>query len=333
MTTLTDVYNDLLANGGLKTFTDHIQFAQSVVANANGTYTVGNTQVQSAQAVQFGPIPASNTAAFPPNSLSYNLLGNIFYIQIVGITADGTGILLKSLQSNGTSPRFPTYTVLTPSSMEQGMLTFSPSTTSAVTLPCFAAGTRIAVGNGTVAVEDIAVGDLVATLSGELKPVVWVGSRRVDIARHPHPENVRPVIVRAHAFGDGLPSRDLVLSPDHNVHVEGVLIPAKCLVNGRNVVLSNQRAVTYHHIELAEHDVVFAENLPTETYLDTGNRASFANAPAMLAHPDFGSTPDLNYFTWEARGFARLVLAGPELDRTVALLASRADAEKAHEAA
>ena len=188
-------------------------------------------------------------------------------------------------------------------------------------IPCFAAGTAISTPAGTCAVELLAAGDLVRTVSGEHRAIVWAGHRRVDLRRHANPELARPVCILAGAFGAAQPSTDLVVSPDHNLFVDGVLIPAKCLVNGLNVVELDVAAVTYHHIELATHDVVLANNMPAETYLDTGNRANFAGQDAMLVHPDFSTSPDLNFFAWEAQGYARLVLVGPELDAVRAALA------------
>jgi hypothetical protein len=47
--------------------------------------------------------------------------------------------------------------------------------------------------------------------------------------------------------------------------------------------------VTYYHVELATHDVILADGLPCESYLDTGNRAAFegGEAPSPL---DRGAT-------------------------------------------
>ena len=141
---------------------------------------------------------------------------------------------------------------------------------------------------GEVAVEALAEGDLVATLGG-MRPVTWIGRRRVDIAAHRDPEAVQPIRLRRDAVAPGVPSRDLLVSPDHAIHLDGVLIPARLLVNGASIVQeTGLRAVTYFHVELDAHAILFAEDLEAESYLDTGNRAMFENAGvAMRLHPDF----------------------------------------------
>jgi hypothetical protein len=158
--------------------------------------------------------------------------------------------------------------------------------------PCFAAGTRILTPDGEVAVEDITPGTEVLTARGGregVAEVIWVGERTVDIARHAMPEKIRPIRILAGAFGPCLPERDLRLSPDHALYIDGHLIEAKTLVNGVTVIVEqNTRFVTYHHIELASHDIVLAEGLQVETYLESGNRMMFeSNATPMVLHPDF----------------------------------------------
>jgi hypothetical protein len=188
--------------------------------------------------------------------------------------------------------------------------------------PCFAAGTRILTEHGEVPVEALSVGDRVMTLlENRLVTVRWIGHRHVDCRRHPRPQDVWPVRVHAHAFGRGLPHRGLVLSPDHAVYVDGVLIPVRYLVNGATVEQQPADEVTWFHVELDHHDVLLAEGLPAESYLDTGNRAAFANGgKVVMAHPDFALC------VWEAEGCAPLVRSGPVLAAVKTRLLAQAEA-------
>ena len=67
-----------------------------------------------------------------------------------------------------------------------------------------------------------------------------------------------------------------------------MLIPIRFLVNGRSIAQVETDRIEYWHVELDEHDILLAEGLPAESYLDTGNRSAFANGGAFIeAHPDF----------------------------------------------
>jgi fibronectin-binding autotransporter adhesin len=165
--------------------------------------------------------------------------------------------------------------------------------TGAVTevVPCFVPGTLIRTERGDVAVELLEAGDRVVTLSGSLRPIRWIGRRDLVLTRHPTPCRVQPVAIRAHAFGEGAPSRDLFLSPEHAVLVDGGLVPVRLLVNGASIQRDRgRRRVSYYHVELESHDILLAENLPVESYLETGNRGMFENADGpLLLHPDLSS--------------------------------------------
>ncbi len=129
---------------------------------------------------------------------------------------------------------------------------------------CYARGTRILTQRGEIAIEALCIGDLAVTNSGALRPIVWLGHRRIDISRHPDPAAVQPVRVLAGAFGEALPRRDLWLSPGHNVAFEDALMPISCLINGRSVAQIKQASVEYWHVELDAHDIILAEGLPAE---------------------------------------------------------------------
>jgi uncharacterized membrane protein len=158
----------------------------------------------------------------------------------------------------------------------------------ATDVACYGRGASILTDRGEAAVENLTVGDLVVTASGEARPIKWIGRREVDCARHPEPKKVWPIRVSAGAFGEGKPSRDLWLSPGHNIEIEGVLAPISALVNGKTVAQIERSRIEYWHLELEQHDIIFAEGLPAETYLDTGNRTAFVTGGAFIeAHPDF----------------------------------------------
>jgi hypothetical protein len=202
-----------------------------------------------------------------------------------------------------------------------GVFLTDPSTGTngyVATIPCFASGTRIATPDGMVAVERLRPGMLVLTAEGVAVPITWLGHRKVACTKHPHPASVWPVRVRAGAFADNMPERDLWLSPDHAIYADGVLIPIKHLIDGTTITQVSRSTVTYWHIELMRHDIILAEGLPVESYLDTGDRSAFSNGGAAMAlFPDFASR------TWEAMGCAPLVVAGSELAALRNLVAAR----------
>lgn len=233
-----------------------------------------------------------------------------------------TGNILNVKNSGGTVLQSITFDV---GSMNYGSALFSVTENlansqatvkaSGVQPPCFTAGTQIKTQAGEVPVEHLVAGDIVHAHFAGTAPIVWIGHRHVDCRRHPEPANVWPVRVSAHAFGPRMPNRDLVLSPDHAVFVDDVLIPIKHLINGETIVQERVATVTYYHVELGEHDVLLADGMPAESYLENGDRAAFDNAGRVVAlHPDFGMS------RWEALGCAPLVVTGSKLDAVAARL-------------
>jgi len=160
-------------------------------------------------------------------------------------------------------------------------------------LACFAAGTRIDTPGGEVAIEDLKAGDPVVICPGVVRPIRWIGYRTIDLSRHPRPDLARPIRIGAGAIADGVPRRDLFVSPDHAIFLNGVLIPARLLCNGATIAPEPRfREIQYFHVELYAHGIIMAEGLPSESYLDTGNRAMFENADGLLVlHPDFAPGP------------------------------------------
>ncbi|QPH55983.1 Hint domain-containing protein [Pontivivens ytuae] len=134
---------------------------------------------------------------------------------------------------------------------------------------CFVAGTRIETDRGPVPVEDLAPGDLVATLDHGLQPIRWAGSRDV-----PAMGRFAPIRFSAGMIGN---RRPLYLSPQHKVLVRDpeaelmfgsaeVFVPAKGLIGGRNIRREEgEELVSYHHILFDRHEIIFAEGAPTES--------------------------------------------------------------------
>lgn len=240
------------------------------------------------------------------------------------ITVDGTSDVDGQWQTSPVLLANATYTVTmqeflpTDTAYANALTPVSQALTLTVDAPCFRAGTLIATPAGPRPVESLRAGDRVClALEDATAEVIWTGHRQVDCTRHPDPRKVWPIRIAAGALGGATPQRDLYLSPDHALYLDGVLIPARRLVNGTTITQVQVASVTYHHIELPAHEVLLAEGAAAESYLDTGDRMNFTNAPgATKLHPDFSIE------VWEAEGRAPLVVAGPVLAAVRARLAS-----------
>lgn len=156
--------------------------------------------------------------------------------------------------------------------------TFEAQTSSAyygteVRLLCFGRGTAIATMTGECLVEALKVGDQVITASGKARPIRWLGSSTTVVH-----QSDKPVIVRAGAFIDGSPTRDLQVTPGHSFLFGDVLVPIGVLVNGISIIAdSNTRVLELYHVELDRHDVIFANGSLAESYRDDGNRIHFTS--------------------------------------------------------
>jgi hypothetical protein len=146
------------------------------------------------------------------------------------------------------------------------------------TLACYVAGTRIATIDGPCCVEDLAIGQMLR-LSGDGRaaPIVWLGHRHIDCKAHPDPQAVWPVRVTRGAFAPATPQRDLWLSPEHAVAMDGALIPIRHLINQTTITQEPRDEVLYFHIALATHELLLAEGLPCESLLDTDELGRFDN--------------------------------------------------------
>ncbi|WP_286203108.1 Hint domain-containing protein [Rhizobium lusitanum] len=204
------------------------------------------------------------------------------------ISYSGTGTV-NSVDIVGNAAIFNTsagtFTINFDPSVNTADFVISGNTITTNQVPCFVSGTRIRTTRGEIAVEDLRVGGLAVTSSGKARPIVWIGHRRIE---RPAPE-AWPVRVMAGAFGDNLPVRDLFLSSGHAVCVDmagEVFVPVGQLVNGSTIDWIEVPEVTYWHVELESHDVLLAEGMPCESYMDAGNGAFFGRAYSRLGKVD-----------------------------------------------
>lgn len=161
---------------------------------------------------------------------------------------------------------------------------------------CFTPGTLIQTKTGPVPVENLTEGDRVQTKDNGCQAVLWIGSRRLTGARLYAMPQLRPVRINAGALDQGVPDAGLVVSPDHRIVLRGpraralfncdeVLVTARDLLNDRTVVTDyTVRDVTYIHMLLPRHQIVFANAVETE---------SFHPASAALATMDPAQLADL----------------------------------------
>jgi hypothetical protein len=163
--------------------------------------------------------------------------------------------------------------------------TFTANFLSSAPLPCFVEGALIRTPRGDVSVETLKVGDLVVTSSRALRPVKWLGRRKMNCRTHPNPRSVFPIRIAIDAFGPNRPSQDLFLSSGHSACVDligEVLVPVGNLVNGATIVEVEVDTISYWHVELDSHDILIANNLPAESYLAMGNRGAFEELRGFL---------------------------------------------------
>ncbi|MGF9759484.1 Hint domain-containing protein [Microvirga sp. 0TCS3.31] len=179
------------------------------------------------------------------------------------------------LASTGTAPN-KVYYVFADTARTQGE-TLTVTKNQAITI-CFLPGTQIAAPSGAVAVESLKRGDLVKTADGRVAAVRWIGRQTISTL-FADPLRVNPICIKAGALAENVPSRDLYVSPDHAILVDDILVHASALVNGTSIVRAPAPAqtFTYYHVELADHSLLLADNVPAESFIDNVDRLAFDN--------------------------------------------------------
>lgn len=199
-----------------------------------------------------------------------------------GETADG-GMIVAS---NSFPGMYFYYTNLP--SAPAVMPNYTPMNYDADNPPCFVPGTLIATPDGSRAVETLQIGDELLTADGRTVAVKWIGHRKLHYL-FAAVADALPIRISAGALGNGLPLRDLFVSPDHAMEVMGCLVHASALVNGSSITQCKQwdGDVQYFHIETDSHELILAEGSAAETFIDNDARQRFDNhAEFAELYPD-----------------------------------------------
>jgi Hint domain len=165
-----------------------------------------------------------------------------------------------------------------PSSPSSSSSPSSASSPSSHSTSCFLRGTTIRTSDGDRKVEDLAIGDLLPTVFGGIRPIQWIGRYRF---RKSDPtkawvKDILPVRIARSALGPDIPNADLFVTKAHSLLIDDVLIPVYNLINGATITEYDARALDeleFFHIKLEAHDVIYAESAPCETLLDVDEGA------------------------------------------------------------
>ena len=174
------------------------------------------------------------------------------------------------------------YVEYTPGDPESGTVHFLDGTTMTFSeienvIPCFTPGTTIATPKGERLVEDLKPGDRIITRDNGIQEIAWVGHKEItgkQLVKNPH---LRPILIKAGALGNGLPERDMMVSPNHRLLVASeltqlyfeeneVLAAAKHMVGAPGIHAVDVMQTTYVHFMFAQHEVVLSNGAWTESF-------------------------------------------------------------------
>jgi hypothetical protein len=258
--------------------------------NGGGIYNFGSL-VNVASTIIAANINDNDIAGSPFNSNGNNLIGNGDGAagftdgvngDIVGTTASPVDPLLGPLQNNGGPTETQALQTGSPAidagSNPLGLTTdqrgtgFPRVVGSSADIgayeECFLTGTLILTDKGEIAVEALTIGDQVLTAEGQIETIKWIGRQTREPNQVQSPLRGYPILIKAGALGNHLPHRDLYVSPDHALLVDGLLINAGALVNDITILKTEPtETFIYHHVELENHALLIAEGAFAESYI------------------------------------------------------------------
>jgi hypothetical protein len=257
---------------GTDTFSD----IQTFIGSSAGS----NTFIVGSGSYTFESGGSGNTIVYTPQSNDVLAIGYSPASELLDFQGFGNSLNAQDVQNDATISNGNTYIKIPDAgTIELLGYTGGISPSDIEFTACYCRGTRIATDNGEVAVEDLSIGDYVMTKSGTARPITWIGRRSYGGRFVMGRKDILPICIKAGALDDNVPKRDLWISPNHAMYLEGVLIEAKDLVNGVSIVQAERVAqVEYFHIELETQEVIIAEGALSESFIDDDSRFMFHNA-------------------------------------------------------
>lgn len=200
------------------------------------------------------------------------------HIIVGGEDADGTDIDVIDL--SGIDAR------VTQTGAESGTIEFLDSSGAVINTAtyseieqviCFTPQTLIMTPKGPKPAGSLRVGDSVVTRDNGAQPLHWIGHKELELPRLIANPDLAPVTIRAGALGQGLPERDLTISPNHRVLLLGemnrilfdtpeVLVAAKHLVGRPGITQSVPNSVQYVHLLCEDHEVLLSNGMWSESF-------------------------------------------------------------------
>lgn len=322
-------------DGGSLTLDNSVSIASNskIVISAGGTLILSGYATTTPGLIQFdegGGGTIEIAAGTTPSIIGYitNIKENDTII-LNGLSADGYTYVdgVYTLTNNG-QPISGTSSFQL-SAANQGT-TFSVVTINGKTylttlvVVCFLRGSMIRTPHGDVAVEELSIGDDVSVYDWQAnkevsRKVTWVGNKRASVCSGlPDDKAGYPVRILKDALEDGVPYKDLLITPEHCLFFDGKFVPVRMLVNGRSIFYDMDiTSYEYFHVETEAHSVITANGVLTESYLDTGNRSSFRQSGSVVAL-------STDRKTWAENGSAPLDVSRSFVEPVFHTLAARA---------